>query len=154
MQRNPARASPHRSCGTSIFWSRLPSRVLRPGGEIPVADEALVLVAHPACFIAQKLLIASKRTPAKRGQDVLYVHDTLELFASSLRVLGEHWRQHVSGSLHPRTGATLASAIREQYSKVTDVVRQAALIPQDRKLDPERMRLVCKLGLERLFGGQ
>lgn len=126
--------------------------VLAPGGEIPVAAAASVLVAHPACFIAQKLLIASRRTPAKRAQDVLYVHDTLELFAGSLRALSGHWRSHVSRSLHPRTSATLEIAIGEQYGHVTDVVRQAALIPQDRRLDPERMRMLCELGLKRIFG--
>lgn len=130
------------------------SLVLRPDGEIPVADQASVLVAHPACFIAQKLLIAAKRTPAKRAQDVLYVHDTLELFAGSLRTHAEHWRRHVSASLHPQTRATMERAMGTQYGRVTDVMRQAALIPQDRRLDPERMRALCELGLNRLFGSE
>jgi hypothetical protein len=97
--------------------------VLAPGGEIPVADAASALVAHPACFIAQKLFIASKRTPAKRAQDVLYVHDTLELFAGSLRALGERWHHRVSGPLRPRTRAAVGDKDMIGASRVT-IARQ------------------------------
>ncbi|MDB4912383.1 MAG: hypothetical protein JWM95_27 [Gemmatimonadetes bacterium] len=45
---------------------------------------AKVMIANPVSFIAQKLLIQTARKPDKQSQDILYIHDTLELFASNL----------------------------------------------------------------------
>lgn len=125
---------------------------LAPDGPIPVSETAAVLVAHPACFIAQKLVIAERRKPDKRAQDVLYVHDTLELFAGALDSLRAHWNASVRGTLHLNTTERIERALGEQYGSVTDAIRRAALIPQDRRLDPARLRLVCELGLQQLLG--
>jgi hypothetical protein len=37
------------------------------------------------------------------------------------------------------------------FSKITDDVRTAALIPQDRKLTPEEIQVTCQLAFERIF---
>lgn len=124
---------------------------LAPESEIPVYGNATVLLAHPACFIAQKLLIASSRIPAKQAQDTLYVHDTLELFSGSIEAFKAHWNNQVRPLLHARTLSKLWSEVGKQYGNTTDIHRRSVLIPQDRVLDPERLRAVCKLGLERLF---
>lgn len=120
--------------------------------EIPMRTTASVRVAHPACFIAQKLLIAHNRALGKRAQDVLYVHDTIELFATSLGASRDYWQNVVRVGLHPNVLSGLQDAVDKQYGRVTDAVRQAARIPSDRRLDPERVRLVCETGLRRIFG--
>jgi hypothetical protein len=38
-------------------------------------------VPNATSFIVQRLLIHSDRPPRKRSQDILYIHDTLELLA-------------------------------------------------------------------------
>ena len=76
---------------------------LARNGLIPVEQHAEILVANPLCLIAQKLLIADRRPPEKRAQDVLYVHDTIELFAANLTRLNEHWRASVQRTLHKST---------------------------------------------------
>jgi hypothetical protein len=69
-----------------------PIRVeLAVGDGYPVnADERLGLwVAHPACYVAQKLLARKDRDSNRRAKDLAYVYDTLVLFASDL-VLHTH----------------------------------------------------------------
>jgi hypothetical protein len=47
-----------------------------------IEPAAEVLLPNPVSYVAQKLLIQQERTPKKRPDDVLYVHDTLMLFAA------------------------------------------------------------------------
>jgi hypothetical protein len=124
---------------------------LAPGGPISIEQPAQIRVAHPVCFVAQKLLIADRRSAKKRAQDVLYVHDTIELFGSSLGQFTEHWISSVRNTIHRNAIAGIHSAIDPHYGKVTDVIRSAALIPQDRSLTPERLQVLCALGLKRIF---
>jgi len=124
---------------------------LAPEGLIPVQRAAEIFIAHPVCFVAQKLLIADRRLPAKRAQDVLYVHDTIELFGAGLGQLNEHW-QSVRNTIRGNAVAEIHRVIDTQFGKVTDAIRSAALIPQDRSLVPERLQMRCSLGLKRIFG--
>jgi hypothetical protein len=39
------------------------------------------------------------------------------------------------------------------FSRVTDDVRRAALIPQDRKLTAEEIQATCQLAFEQIFEG-
>jgi hypothetical protein len=50
-----------------------------------------VLVANPVSYIVQKLLVHARRKSDDRSKDVLYIHDTLTLFAGSLPVLYQLW---------------------------------------------------------------
>lgn len=120
-------------------------------GDIPVEHAMQVRVAHPVCFIAQKLLIAHRRDENKRAQDILYVHDTIELFGARLTDLATTWRSRVRTTLHPRTIAAIEGSVAEQYADVTDDIRRAARIPQGRSLTPERLRATCALGLQRIL---
>lgn len=70
------------------------------GGEGSVLDTAVeVAVANPVSFVAQRLLIHASRAPAKRAQDILYLHDTVQLFGASLEPFNAIWRTDVSPSL-------------------------------------------------------
>lgn len=126
-------------------------RPTRHGRGVPLSPSADTCLANPVAFVAQKLLIQASRPPAKRAQDALYVHDTLELFAPSLDALRAEWRGYVRPMLPTRTAGTVERHAREQYLAVTDVLRAAARIPQDRTLTPERLRAVCAYGLGTVF---
>ena len=54
-----------------------------PEWEIPTAADMELFVPNPTSFIVQKLLIHSDRPPRKKAQDILYIHDSLELFGGS-----------------------------------------------------------------------
>jgi hypothetical protein len=43
-----------------------------------------IRIANPASFLAHKLLIHGKRTRGKFSKDILYIHDTLEIFGARL----------------------------------------------------------------------
>ena len=117
----------------------------------PIAEPANVLVANPVSFIGQRLLIHHQRGPMKRAQDVLYIHDTLELFGHRLDALRTEWRDRVQPRLAAKTATDIDRSREVQFGAVTDVIREAARIPQDRTLRSERMRATCEYGLERIF---
>ncbi|MQA92109.1 MAG: hypothetical protein GEU90_18100 [Gemmatimonas sp.] len=128
--------------------------VVRLGNEVGVELEppTEVAIANPVSFIAQKLLIRNERRPEKRAQDALYVHDTIELFGGNLAALREIWRGGIAPPLPAKTARTIEALCEEQFGAVTDVIRAAARIPQDRVIRPERMQQVCAFGLEQIFG--
>ncbi len=118
---------------------------------VPLAQPADVRIANPVSFIAQKLLIQKRRSDDKQAQDALYIHDTLELFAAELENLRGLWRDRLKPTLAARTARTLENVIKERFGGVTDVLRSAARIPQDRTLRPQRMQQACAAGLEAVF---
>jgi hypothetical protein len=118
----------------------------------PLARAAEVKLVNPVSFIAQKLLIERERQPAKRSQDVLYIHDTIDLFASHLDALAATWREHIRPSLSRETGRKIEQLAREQFAEVTDVIRAASCIPHDRSIPAEEVRARCAYGMELIFG--
>lgn len=110
-----------------------------------------VLVANPVSFIAQKLLIQKYRSPAKRAQDLLYIHDTIELFGGALPTLNDLWTKFLVPTLGSNTAHRTSEEADQTFSSVTDVIRDAARIPQDRQLAPERLRALCQIGLARIL---
>ncbi len=127
--------------------------VVRLGQEVGIELDppAEVMIANPVSFIAQKLLIRNERSPEKRAQDALYLHDTIELFGSNLDALCEIWRVTLRRSIPERTARRIEASCEEQFGAVTDVIRAASRIPQDRLLQPERMQQVCDYGLHQIF---
>lgn len=111
-----------------------------------------VRVPNPVCFMVQKLLIHNERPSAKRAQDLLYVHDTLELFGNDLPNLKMTWREHVEPILTVKQQQALQKILTEQFGAVTDVHRAASRIPQDRQLLPTRVQQLCQHGLKTMMG--
>ena len=109
-------------------------------------------IPNPVSFIVQKLLIHDLRARDKRAQDLLYIHDTLELFAEALDDLAALWRDEVRRILHDNWIRDLMRTREVLCGALTDVLRDAARIPQDRELDPERMRAMCLAALGELLG--
>jgi hypothetical protein len=67
-----------------------------------VPRPATVRIPNAASYLAQKLLVHGKRKSAERAKDVLYIHDTIELFGRS------------AGGCKPRVeGARAPSPVRE-----------------------------------------
>jgi hypothetical protein len=118
-----------------------------PQRQIPTAADVDLLVPNPTSFVVQKLLIHSARPSHKKAQDVLYIHDTLELFGGSLGELRRLWGDEVRPGI-AREWARRAEALARQLSaEVTDTIRDAARIPQDRTLSPENVRRALEYGL-------
>ena len=119
---------------------------------MPVHAPVAVMLANPVSFIAQKLLIQRYRKSEKKAQDALYVHDTLELFGGELPTLRALWQEKVRPTLPGKTARTVERLQQEQFGAVTDVIRNAARIPQNRVLLPDRVQAACAYGLDEIFG--
>lgn len=111
--------------------------------DVPLA----VRIPNPVAFIVQKLLIHDDRAVGKQSQDLLYIHDTLELFAAELNALGVLWREEVRPGMDVAWVRRLERARDDAFGVTNDRIRDAARIPQDRDLDPERMRAMCLAAL-------
>lgn len=118
---------------------------------VPLAKPIDVLVANPAAFVVQKLLIQKYRSPAKQAQDVLYIHDTIELFGGALPVLNDLWKKSLALTLGSKTAKRVAEVANTTFASVTDVIREAVRIPQDRTISPERLRTYCELALSQIL---
>lgn len=119
---------------------------------VPVQSPVDVMLPNPVSFIAQKLLIQKYRGSDKKAQDALYIHDTLELFGGELAALRTLWHEEIRPTLPARTAKDVERLQREQFGAVTDVIRNAARMPQDRTLPPDRIQAACAYGLEEIFG--
>ena len=64
----------------------------------------------------------------------------------------ELWHEKVRPRLPGKTAKTVERLQREYFRGVTDVIRNAARVPQDRVLAPDRLQAVCAYGLEEIFG--
>lgn len=115
------------------------------------AEAALVLVPNPVSFIVQKLLVHFERKPEKRSGDLLYIHDTIEVFSPVLDGLAELWRTIVAPSLSSKAHRELTDTIGTVFGSVTDTLRNAARIMPTRRMDPQVMQRVCSEGLNRIL---
>jgi len=113
------------------------------GADAPLA----VRIPNPVAFVVQKLLIHPDRAAGKQAQDLLYIHDTLELFAAHLDELHRLWSQDVRPGMDSAWVRRLMQARVDVFGNLNDRIRDAARIPQDRDLDPERMRAMCLAAL-------
>ena len=109
-----------------------------------------VKVANPVSFIAQKILIQGRRPSDDRAKDILYVHDTLQLFGSRLAELKRE-ATSLSQRLQTRQRSALARAPQSLFGEVTDDIRRAARIAGPRIPSPEAIREACQYGLEQLM---
>ena len=109
------------------------------------------MVANPASFISQKLLIQGKRNREERAKDTLYIHDTLETFGAGLVTLQADWREKIAPQLHTKARRQVEEAGETLFGQVTDEVREASRMAQGRILSPERIREVCAFGIGQIF---
>jgi len=113
---------------------------------------ASIHIANPVSFIAQKILIHKKRERVDKAKDILYMHDTLQVFGARLPALHELWLTTVAPKLQPGSQRKVQTAPKVLFSDVNDDVRGAAEIAAERALSPEGIRAACHYGLAKVFG--
>jgi hypothetical protein len=121
------------------------SQIGGTSAELPEIVE--IRVANPVAFIVQKLLIHGARKPNKQAQDILYIHDTLQLFGAQWHLLAQLWSDQVRPTLSKKQRVAVRDAQVRIFGQVSDAIRSAARIPVDRTLRPEDIREVCASGL-------
>ena len=112
-----------------------------------------VQIANPTSFIVQKLLIHDKRERDQLAKDVLYVHDTIELFGAKLEHLNALWQKSICLNLHRNHVSRAVDTIGILFSSVNDTVRDASQIARSagRSISPEDLQAVCRVGLEQVL---
>ena len=108
-------------------------------------------IANPASFMAQKILIHGRRNRHERAKDILYMHDTIETFATRIDELRAEWVMNIRPELHVNSVRTLQGAAATIFGAVTDPIRTASRIVQGRILTPDAIREACNLGFSRIF---
>jgi hypothetical protein len=63
------------------------------------------------------------------------------------------WTGSIGPALGSKARAKVLRLAEETFSKVTDDLRRAALIPQDRKLTADEIRATGQFAFERILGG-
>lgn len=118
---------------------------------LPFKNAKQVQIAHPTRFMAQKLLIHRRRERRSRAKDILYLHDTIELFGASLDVLQQEWKLGARQSLSRNAIQLVEGAADAMFSKVSEDVRGAVQAAAGRALTPDEMRELCYAGLKIIF---
>lgn len=124
---------------------------LSPANGFALQNGKDVRVANPTHFMAQKLLIHERREPRSRAKDILYVHDTIELFGASLDVLNQEWNVRARSLLPEKAVATVESAADVLFAKVTDDARRAGQSAAGRALSAKALQELCRAGLKVVF---
>ena len=126
--------------------------VLSKKAGYPFAQAKKMLMANPTSFLAQKILIHHERDYEERAKDLLYIHDTIEMFSEHLDDLQRIYVTDLQPRLHHNRKADLRNAAQQLFGKVTDTIREAALMAAGRRLNPEALSQTGGAGLEAIFG--
>jgi hypothetical protein len=110
-----------------------------------------IQVANPTSFLAQKILIRHERDYKDRAKDLLYMHDTIEVFSRHLGELYEIYTRDVAPRLHAHRRADLSKAADLLFGRVNDTIREAALMAAGRTLSAERLAESGRAGLKEIF---
>ena len=111
-----------------------------------------VRVANATSYLAQKVLVLDRRQE-DRAKDVLYIHDTLLTFGSSLRDLERIWTRSVYPGIHERARRKLRAAGSKLFTEVSNATRGASRIAIEagRSVRAEEISQVCRFGLAEVF---
>ena len=106
-----------------------------------------VRVPNPAAFIVQKLL-ARKYRGDKRGKDVLYIYDTVQLFGDPEELLGELW-SGLSAKIPKKWSGRIATAAADISAPTyADVVTASTIaLAAGRSLNANTIAATLKAGL-------
>jgi Nucleotidyltransferase len=118
----------------------------------PFAVPKQVQVANPASFLAHKVLIHNKRSRDKFAKDILYIHDTLEIFGARLGEVSREWDTRLKPRIHPKSVRKIERAATDLFGHMNDEIREAAQMAGSRKISAEAVRERCNFGLKQIFG--
>lgn len=119
--------------------------------DFELSEAKVVRIANPVGFIAQKLLIHGKRDAADQAKDILYIHDTLQVFGGRLDELREEWAGRFRPRLHTKAAKSVETAHDSLFGQTTDGIRAAAAIAAERRVTPEALRESCQYGLQQVM---
>ena len=118
-------------------------------------DGASVKLPNPAAYVMQKVLVLPERKHGKQAKDVLYIHDTLLMFRGAFDKLRLPARL-VAEKVHPKWVQTFHERRTAFFDAVDDRLRGAERIARESgRVSPpsaDQIRLVCRQGLDRVFG--
>ena len=119
----------------------------------PLDKTSMVKIPNAATFLAQKLLIHELRERKHRAKDVLYIHDTIDVFGGSLNAIKSTWLEESKPRLHVNVRTKVERAAAGMFSELTDSIREAAEISRSvgRGLRPDEIRAVCDAGVKFVF---
>lgn len=117
----------------------------------PLTPPKKIQVANPSSFLAQKILIHHERDYKDRAKDLLYMHDTIDVFSEHLGELRTIYTTELWPGLHANRTAELKKAADELFGKVNDAIREAALMAGGRKLGAEALAETCRAGIKEIF---
>ena len=113
-----------------------------------------VRIPNAVTYLAQKVLVLPDREREKQSNDVVYVHDTLMMFADNLSALGQLW-ESLKSRLTKKQVRDAGRAITALFGQVDDRIRRAAIIAKEtgRGSPPsaELIRTRCHDGLKVIF---
>jgi len=118
----------------------------------PLTSKKIVQIANPVSLVAQKILIHEQRDQKDKAKDLLYIHDTIEVFSESMDQLRHIFRNDIIPRLHPRRVAELEQAADKLFGKVDDTIREASLMATGRRLEPGLLAETARAGLTEIFG--
>jgi hypothetical protein len=124
--------------------------LMRANG-FPFQKPMQVRIANPASFLAHKILIHDKRKREAFAKDILYIHDTLEVFGARLEELSHEWTSEFKARIHANATRKVQRAATNLFGELNDPIREAAQMTGARKLSPEAIRERCNFGLARIF---
>ncbi len=113
---------------------------------------AVIQIANPVSFVAQKVLIHEERERDDRAKDIVYMLDALEVFGARLHELRELWRRIVFPQLHTRDARSVSNASEVLFGNLSDDIRRAARILDQRARSAESIREACQYGMIQVFG--
>jgi nucleotidyltransferase-like protein len=117
----------------------------------PLTPKRAIQIANPVSFLAQKILIHRQRDFKDRAKDLLYMHDTIEVFSEHLEELREIYTKNVQPTLHARRTSELKGAANRLFGTVDDTIREAVVMATGRKLNSEAMAESSRAGLREVF---
>ncbi len=119
-------------------------------GDFDLTVPKLVQVANPIGFLAQKLLIHRYRRTDDQAKDILYIHDTLQVFGTRLDDLRTEWVERVRPVVHRKAAKEVETASEWLFGTMSGVIRQAAGFAAGRRLTPSTIQEACRYGLLRI----
>jgi hypothetical protein len=117
----------------------------------PFKSTKHVRVANPVSFLSQKILIQDVRDRKDRAKDILYIHDTIEIFAGHLAELRELFAKELRPKLQAKEAREVSNAADALFGHVDDTVRDAVQMVVGRKLSPEALTETCRAGLKAIL---
>ncbi|MDB5101511.1 MAG: hypothetical protein JWM80_5932 [Cyanobacteria bacterium RYN_339] len=119
-----------------------------------VPDDATVNIANPICYLAQKLLVLSRRPLDKQAKDILYIHDTLNILAPSFDKLNAAWPA-VKQEMPHLWVTDLQKQVNAPFTasdlRIIGAAEIARTSGRPEPPSPERIGEVCRVGLKQIF---